>query len=145
MTDPKYREISLRIAIPSNGRRIMPRFGLARDFFLVDIKDDRLSNLRACRWEPALEPSVARWLHRLKVDGVICDGIHPRFQSALKAEGLWVFWGIWGDIDDVLRRFLEGGMKAPAADGPTPPVPCCENKNRRCRTPVANIHKGEKD
>jgi predicted Fe-Mo cluster-binding NifX family protein len=146
MTNQNYREISLRIAIPCNGKRIMPRFGLARDFFLVDINRDRVSNLRYCRWEPSTEPSVARWLQGQDAEGVVCDGIHPRFQTALKAEGLWVLWGAWGEIDEVLNRLLDGTLPAPPPENLSRPISCCAgNKTRRCRKAVPNIRKGEKD
>jgi predicted Fe-Mo cluster-binding NifX family protein len=133
--NPKGRENSLRIAIPCNGNRIMPRFGLARDFFLVDIDiGSRFSNLRSCQWEPSIEPSVARWLRSLKMDGVVCDGIHPRFQTALRAEGLWVLWGTWGEIEDVLHRLVEGTLSAPPKENVVPPAPCCgRQKTRGCK------------
>ena len=126
MTLPEAPKFSLRIAIPFNGKRIMPRFGLAREFFLVEIDTEKhLSALRPCRWEPRTEPSVGLWLRGLGADGVVCDGIHPRFQTVLEAEGLWVIQGAWGEIDEVLGRLLAGTLSVPPEKSPGYRAPCC--------------------
>lgn len=129
----------LRIAIPYYGQRIMPRFGLARQFCLItaDLQQGRIDNLIEARWDPVQEPSVARWLRRNAVAGVICDGIHPRFQTALKTEGLWILWGIWGELDEVLQRWLDGNLPLANAESLSgccrPAAGSCRNGN--CPTP----------
>jgi predicted Fe-Mo cluster-binding NifX family protein len=130
MTTDNDQQMPLRIAIPAYGNRIMPRFGLARVFYLADIgpQQDQLLNLRLCQWDPQTEPSVSRWLRGLEASGVVCDGIHPRFQTALRAEGLWVHWGAWGEIDDVLNRCLSGALPLPPRDEPVPCGTCCRPK-----------------
>jgi predicted Fe-Mo cluster-binding NifX family protein len=127
MTADNHQQMPLRIAIPAYGNRIMPRFGMARVFYLVDIgpQEGRVLNLQLCRWDPRAEPSVSRWLNSLEANGVICDGIHPRFQTALRAEGLWVHWGAWGEIDDVLDRCLSGALPLPPQDEQTSFGTCC--------------------
>ncbi len=90
----------------------MPRFGLARHFYFVTVDQQisQVADLQQHEWDPQDKPSVARWLREQQVNGVICDGIHPRFQAALEAEGLWVLSGAWGEVNDVLEQWLAGQL-----------------------------------
>lgn len=116
-----------RIAIPRYGQRIMPRFGLARQFYLVtaDRHKQQVEARVQHQWDPNKNPSVARWLKELGASGVICDGIHPRFQMALKTEGLWVLGGVWGEIGDILDRWLNGRLTASNDLTDTDQATCC--------------------
>ncbi len=126
------------IAIPHYGQRVMPRFGLARQFCLVaaSLRPRRILPLSHAQWDPDREPSIALWLKRMNVSGVICDGIHCRFQAALKAEGLWLVGGAWGEIGDVLDRWLQGELKpSDPFTGADQEVCCRPSRSRRCPTP----------
>lgn len=123
-----------RVAIPHYGRRIMPRFGLARQFYLLTVDDHKhlVDSPVNYQWDPHEESSVARWLKQMNVSGVICDGIHPRFQVALKAEGLWVLGGVWGEIGDVIERWLKGQITAAdQSELPNPGI-CCRPIRNHC-------------
>ncbi len=122
------------IAIPHYGQRIMPRFGLAREFYLVtaDRNKRQIDPRIHQQWDPGQQPSVARWLKQMNVTGVICDGIHTRFQIALKAEGLWVLAGIWGEIDEVLKRWLDDQLATPDDLDDTSQRTCCRPAQNNC-------------
>lgn len=132
----------VRIAIPYYGQRIMPRFGLARQFCLVtaDLQQRQILDHRFQQWDPEQEPSVARWLKSMEVCGVICDGIHCRFQMALKAEGLWIVGGAWGNLEDVIRSWLRGNLPHSTLLTGTDQTVCCQSsrsrrRNRSCPNP----------
>lgn len=118
MATTNKEKLLLRIAIPYYGSRVMPRFGLARHFYfvIVDPHTSQVADLQQHRWDPQDKSSVASWLREHQVSGVICDGIHPRFQTALKAEGLWVLWGAWGEVNTVLEQWLAGQLPLPNGD-----------------------------
>lgn len=118
MVTPNKEQSLLRIVIPYYGSRVMPRFGLARHFHFVtvDLQTSQIADLKQHRWDPQDQPLVARWLCEQQVNGVICDGIHPRFQAVLEAEGLWVLWGAWGEVIDVLDQWLAGQLPQPKGD-----------------------------
>lgn len=125
------------IAIPHYGQRIMPRFGLAREFYLVTA-DRHTKQIEAPihqQWDPAQERSVIRWLKQRGASGVICDGIHPRFQTALKAEGLWILCGVWGEIGEVLERWLNGQLTASNDLSSTGQETCCRPARSQCQDP----------
>ena len=134
MAAPIKEQLLLRIAIPYYGSRVMPRFGLARNFYLIaiDPQTSQVADFQQHRWNPHAELSVARWLREYEASGVICDGIHPRFQAALKAEGLWVLWGAWGEVSEVLDQWLAGQLPLPNRD--TVPWEQCsyQQVHKRC-------------
>lgn len=125
----------IRIALPYYGQRIMPRFGLARQFCLVtaDLQHQQILDHSFRQWDPDEEPSVARWLKQMEVGGIICDGIHSRFQAALRAEGLWIVGGVWGELEDVLRHWLSGDLSPSTQLTGTGQTVCCQSSRSRRR------------
>jgi predicted Fe-Mo cluster-binding NifX family protein len=118
---------SLRVAVPCYGDRVLPRFGVAREFIFAKIEPLRRTVTGQTRalWDPQQPHSLAAWLRHHHVAGVLCGGIHPRFQIALEAEGLWVVWGFRGDIDTVLRQWLSGETSGDDAEEGLCLVTCC--------------------
>lgn len=113
---------ALLIAIPCYGSRVLPRFGQAREFVFaeVDPGDGVPRRLRRCNWDVCQEPQLARWLRREGIEAVLCGGIHPRFQLALGAEGIRVAWGFRGEVEEVLRQWLN--ERGPAKENCADPV-----------------------
>ncbi len=115
----------------------MPRFGLARQFYLVTANrhKQQIDELVHHQWDPSQAPSIALWLKQKSVSGVICDGIHPRFQTALKAEGLWILGGAWGEIRGVLERWLAGQLTVANDLTGSGQETCCRPARKRCQDP----------
>jgi predicted Fe-Mo cluster-binding NifX family protein len=102
------------VAVPVYETRVLPRFGVAREFVVAEVAPLAGVAHRVERrtWEPPKAPSLARWLADLGVTGVICGGIHPRFVVELEAEGLWVLWGQHGETQEVISRWSQGEVVA---------------------------------
>ena len=49
-------------------------------------------------------------LVRKKVRAVIVGGIQERYQAMLLNHQIKVFWGVIGDIDDVLAAYMKGAL-----------------------------------
>jgi predicted Fe-Mo cluster-binding NifX family protein len=101
------------IAVPSYENRVMPRFGQAREFHFAEV-DALGGRVVALRLNP-LPPSASSlqaitWLAQNGVQGVVCAGIHPRFQTALHCENIWVCWGYRGEVSSVIQQWLVDGM-----------------------------------
>ena len=103
----------IRIAVPSYENRVMPRFGQAREFHLAEVDASAGSILSLHRHplpESASSFQAIFWLAQNGVQGVVCAGIHPRFQTALHSENLWVCWGYQGEVESVIQQWLTDGM-----------------------------------
>ncbi|MBI5017912.1 MAG: NifB/NifX family molybdenum-iron cluster-binding protein [Deltaproteobacteria bacterium] len=98
------------VALPVYGTRVLPRFGIAREFLVAEVDPLAPAVRSATRhaWDPCAAPSLPAWLHGLGATGVICGGIHPRFRVELETADLWVLWGQQGDAEEVVRRWARG-------------------------------------
>lgn len=101
------------IAVPSYENRVMPRFGQAKEFHFADIDatTGKIIELRVHQLPASLlNFQTIPWLVQHEVQGVICAGIHPRFQSALQSEDIWVCWGYIGEVVSVIKQWIADGM-----------------------------------
>jgi len=125
-TQPTVNRI--RVALPLYGNRVLPRFGLAREFALADLDctSEAILEMARSEWPSWRWPSVPEWLKAEGASGVLCSGIHPRFQQALQDEGLWVVWGFMGEVQEVLQLWLLQG--AVQGRGPAETSSCCRRR-----------------
>ena len=50
--------------------------------------------------------TIGDWLSELGTHGVICSGIHQHHQLQLQQLGIWLIWGVSGEIESVLEDWL---------------------------------------
>jgi predicted Fe-Mo cluster-binding NifX family protein len=96
------------VAIPCYGKRVLPRFDQAHDFLLAEI--DQQSNLVINTTNmhcPLPAQQVVTWLVDQGVSGVICAGIPQQHQLQLHQKGLWLTWGVSGEIIPQLQLWLD--------------------------------------
>lgn len=117
----------------------MPRFGAARTFVIVDLDHSGTlpSAYTRLTWDPASAVELPAWLKRQHVVGILCGGIHPRFQIAIEAENLWVAWGFRGEISEVLKLWLDAGRPFHAFDHHDGFVSCCRQSQPADRKSAA--------
>ncbi len=96
------------IAIPSYGDRVLPRFDQVGEFYFaqVDLAQNTIISVTAHNPPDKLQ-DVGGWLSKQGVDGVICSGIHQRHQVQLQQLGIWLQWGVAGNIETVLQHWLQ--------------------------------------
>ncbi|WP_321529866.1 NifB/NifX family molybdenum-iron cluster-binding protein [uncultured Desulfuromonas sp.] len=99
---------TIRIAIPSYDGRVSPRFDQAREFHIADI-DLRHRQCRELRALVCPQPpyTIVDWLSELGTHGVICSGIHQHHQLQLQQLGIWLIWGVSGEIGSGLDHWLQ--------------------------------------
>lgn len=99
---------SLLIAIPSYDDRIFPRFDQAHEFYFAEINlEQRSIETMATQLCPTHEHDTCCWLHKMGVNGVICSGIHHHHQVKLQQIGIWLVWGMSGNIKSTLQQWLK--------------------------------------
>jgi len=123
----------MRIAIPTFGERISPRFDCAPEFLIVEVNDGEVIDQRrlsALDWAPRRR--VAR-LIELGVETVVCGGIDRFSDARLRAEGIDVYGWKTGETTAALQRLLDGEMEP----SPVPDANGCGRGHRhrggRCR------------
>jgi len=139
---PMTHDQLTRIAVPCYQGRVLPRFGIARDFFFADcdLKQKALQDHALVHIPEHRTRFIADWLYRENVAGVVCGGIHPRFQYDLQRKGIWLLWGARGEVLSVLEEFLQQELKPAAgsllsieASCPKFLTPCCRRQGHHGR------------
>lgn len=96
------------VAIPCYADRVLPRFDQAHQFLVANID----LNLKSITSQEILNctvpaPKLASWLAEQGVNGVLCSGIHQQYQLQLQRLGLWLTWGVAGELNTVLQNWLQ--------------------------------------
>ena len=105
----------MRLAIPTFGERISPRFDCAAAFLVVTLKQGEITErieLRADDWAP--HERINR-LVELDVDTVICGGIDRWSATSLASVGVAVHAWRSGTIEKTLEVIQCGGLSEPTA------------------------------
>ncbi len=106
--------------MPLHENRISPRFGNAREFLLVEVKDDRDTGRATLAMDVQNPIQIAECLAREGVDLVLSGGINAEYQREFRLRNIAVIWGLIGEAEDVLATYLDGQVFA--GMGPCPPV-----------------------
>ena len=101
-------EQSIIVAIPSYDDRIFPRFDQAHEFYFAEINlKTHIIEAISAQPCPAQEQDVCYWLSKMGVKGIICSGIHHHHQVKFQQAGIWVVWGMSGNIKSTLQQWLK--------------------------------------
>ncbi len=92
-----------------NGR-IAPKYYDAAQLLSLVIKEGKIAHRKVIAVD-ALDPDelCALVLH-LKADVVICGGIRQDYQRKLAGSSVQLIYNVIGNIDDVVKRFVEGTL-----------------------------------
>jgi len=105
----------MKIAIPTFGTRVSPRFDCAQEIAIVTVGEGGPSErveLAASDWPP--HQRIHRLLE-LGVDTVLCGGIDRWTTRALQSAGVTIYGWVAGEVEDALAALLNGELDAEAA------------------------------
>jgi len=106
----------MRIAIPRFGESVAPCFEYSATMAIFDVEEGRL----VCQADFPLQSRVpydrVRLMKAEKIDTVICGGLQSFYEDLLKAHDIQVISWVSGNVEDLLKRFLEGRL-APGTAG----------------------------
>jgi predicted Fe-Mo cluster-binding NifX family protein len=106
------RYMSVKIAIPSFGTRVSPRFDCAQAIEVVHVVQGKPAvreTLASAGWTP--RERIER-LTQLEVDTVLCGGIDCWSVGSLQAVGVTVYGWVAGELEDALAALLRGDFDA---------------------------------
>jgi len=103
----------MRIAIPIWQSRVSPVFDAARRLLIVDVEEGR----ETARTEETISeispPRKARRLRELGVDVLICGAVSRPLAALIAQSGVRVVPWIAGDVEEVLKYYIDGRMPDP--------------------------------
>jgi predicted Fe-Mo cluster-binding NifX family protein len=104
-----------KVAIPTFGTRVSPRFDCARAVLVIAIDDGKPSErqeLVASNWAPH---ERINQLLELGVDTVICGAIDCWSAESLRSAGVTIYDWVTGEIEDSLAALLRGDLDSDTA------------------------------
>ena len=105
----------MKIAIPTFGTRVSPRFDCAGAVLVLTVDDGKASERQefaASDW--ALHERISKLLE-LGVDTVICGGIDQWSVESLRCAGVTIYGWVTGEVEDALAALLQGDLDSEAA------------------------------
>lgn len=100
----------MKVAIPTFGDRVSPRFDCAQAFLVVTINDSQpveREELSASNWPP--HERINRMVE-LGVDTVVCGGIDCWSAESLESAGITIYGWITGEIEEALAALVRGDL-----------------------------------
>lgn len=102
----------MRVAIPCEKEKVAPHFGRCESYAIFDIKNGTVVRKEIIA-NPGHEPGfLPKFLAERRVQKVICYGIGPRAMQLFESFGIEVIAGAEGNIDEVIKEFIEGKLKS---------------------------------
>jgi len=101
---------SMRIAISVFNGKISPRFDVAPKLRLYEIKEQKITNEKEISCEEWNDMDRVQRLKELGVEVLVCGGIANYLCETLLNNDINVFPWVTGDVQAVLRKFLQRGI-----------------------------------
>jgi predicted Fe-Mo cluster-binding NifX family protein len=100
----------MKIAIPSFGNRVSPRFDCAEGVLLVSVDQGQPSNREELAFSGLAPHERINRLAEHGVDTVVCGGIDCWSVQSLQSAGITVYGWVAGEIEEALAALLAGNL-----------------------------------
>ena len=117
----------MRLAVPVWTGRVSPVFDVARTLLIVEVIGGEATFTEEHSVEGRDRVSV---LSQLGVDVLMCAAVSQELEERLLAAGVELVMEIRGEVDDVLRAYLDGSLAQPRFS-----MPGCHSRRRIPRRP----------
>ena len=98
----------MRVAIPTFGSEVSPRFCFARQVLVVDVENSRELARSTVPLGDTGYPDRLRVLEGCGATLLICGGFNRAFLPEAERAGIHVIWGIGGAVENAVRQLLAG-------------------------------------
>jgi predicted Fe-Mo cluster-binding NifX family protein len=99
-----------KIAIPVFGNRVSSRLDCSESVLLVNIEEGVILRRQEMRWSHDSTLEKIRCMIQEGVQVLICGGLTETCARMLHDTGLEVIPWVRGEIEDVLRQYMQGAL-----------------------------------
>ena len=103
-------EKQMRIAVTYNQGEVFQHFGHTTQFKIFDIENNEIVSSEIVDTNGQGHGALASLLVNGQVDVLICGGIGAGAQNALANAGITLYGGVSGQVDQVIKSFIEGTL-----------------------------------
>jgi len=105
----------MRVALPTNDKKICMHFGHCSEFAIVDFNEETKQVEKVEFLVPPMhEPGVLpKWLSEHDVNWIIAGGIGMRAQEIFKSHGINVAYGVTSDesVEEIVVKFFNDELE----------------------------------
>ena len=100
----------MKLAVTYDNGQVFQHFGKTQQFKIYDIQDGKVGPSLVTGTGGQGHGALAGLLRGLGISVLICGGIGPGAQEALKRLDITVIPGITGDVDQAVQDFVDGKL-----------------------------------
>lgn len=100
----------MKLAVTYDNGQVFQHFGKTQQFRIYDIQDGKVGPSLVTGTGGQGHGALAGLLRGLGISVLICGGIGPGAQDALKSLDITVIPGITGDVDQAVQDFVDGKL-----------------------------------
>lgn len=102
----------MKVAIATNNKEVSGHFGHCEGFTIVKFDEKKLIQkdfIKSPKHQPGVLP---RFLSNHGVNSIVAGGMGKKAQDIFNHEGIEVFVGITGSVDEVIQAFQNNTLKS---------------------------------
>ena len=100
----------MKLAVTYDNGQVFQHFGKTQQFKIYDIQNGKVGPSMVTGTGGQGHGALAGLLRALGISVLICGGIGPGAQDALKSLDITVIPGITGDVDQAVQDFVDGKL-----------------------------------
>ncbi len=102
----------MKVALCTINGRIAPKYYDDIELLIVTIHNGIITERKLIAAEALNPDELCTLILYLKMDVIICGGIIKSYQKKLQDYSVQLIFNVIGNVDDVLRRFMEGQLQS---------------------------------
>ena len=99
------------IAVTSENNQVFGHFGRTPEFTVFEVENGKIERRTVVSTNGTGHGALAGFLADRGVELLICGGIGAGAQQALFEQGIKLVGGVSGEVDEVVRRYLDGTLE----------------------------------
>jgi len=114
----------MKLAIATYKTEIAPCFEASKKFLVMEIEAGKIVRETELSCENNSPVARLRLVKNAGVDALLCNGIRSFYRDMLEAENIKVYRNLSGQIEDIVRNFLENKITDTCSGNKSAELPC---------------------
>jgi predicted Fe-Mo cluster-binding NifX family protein len=103
---------SMHVVVCARNGRIAPKYYDAAQLLSLIVENGAILNREVIALEALNPDELCSLVLHMNADVIICGGIRKDYQDKLNRSSVQLIYNVIGNVDDVLKRFMEGNLSS---------------------------------
>ena len=100
----------MKVAVTYENGNIFQHFGKSEAFKIYDVEADKVVSSEVVSTNGQGHGALGGFLMNQEIDALICGGIGPGAQEAMRSAGISLYAGVTGSCDEAVSKLLAGTL-----------------------------------